>query len=439
MHTELHLERHLIAVEFDDTVHAMLDLSAPPTSSTAARRPLDLVAVIDRSGSMAGEPLAAVLAAVDRLIRLLGDDDRLAVVAFDDHVDLVLPLTRHDARVARSAVAGIGVGGSTNLSGGWLKGVEILRGGRAEAVRRVLLLTDGQANVGIVDAAQLAALAGQTAGQGVTTTTIGFGDHFDEDLLRAMADAGRGNARWAQGADEAAGVFLDEFDGLATIVAQNISVEIRPAAAVEVVAVLNDFPATVVEDGVQISLGDAYAGELRRLVFALRIPGLATMGPATIGELVLRYVTVGDSVELHTVTTPIVVNIVDPDAVDNPDPGVIEEVLVLEAAKARRDARDEADRGDHDAAAMRLKGTATELRAAAACAPAPDRLLEQAAALEAVADTLDDGYYAAATSKQLLYDVRAMSQRRPTRTNRTRHPADNDHDDDQDLDGETPN
>ena len=103
MHTDLHLERTLIAVELDDTVHAMLDLSAPVALTTPARRPLDLVAVIDRSGSMAGEPLAAVLAAVDRLTRLLGDDDRLAVVAFDDKVDLVLPLatTRSASRTAR--------------------------------------------------------------------------------------------------------------------------------------------------------------------------------------------------------------------------------------------------------------------------------------------------------------------------------------------------
>ncbi|HUP71840.1 MAG TPA: VWA domain-containing protein [Acidimicrobiales bacterium] len=418
MHTDLHLERNLIAVELDETVHAMLDLSAPVAPATSARRPLDLVAVIDRSGSMAGAPLAAVLAAVDRLIRLLGEDDRLAVVAFDNQVDLVLPLMRHDPRVARRAVARITEGGSTNLSGGWLKGVEILQGGRAEAVRRVLLLTDGRANVGIVDSGQLSTLAAQSAGQGVTTTTIGFGNHFDEDLLRAMADAGHGNARWAEGPDEAAGVFLDEFDGLATIVAQNISVEIRPADAVEVVAVLNDFPSTLVEGGVQVNLGDAYAGESRRLVFAMRIPGLSTMGPATIGELVLRYVEVGSSVALHTVTTPIVVNIVDPDAVDNPDPRVVEEVLVLKAANARRDARAEADRGDHDGAARRLKGTASELRMAAAASPAPARLLEQADALEVAADALDEGVYAAVTSKQLLYDARAVSQSRPTRTKR---------------------
>src|SRR5689334_25414031 len=101
----------------------MLELTAPSVAAAPARRPLDLVAAIDRSGSMAGEPLAAVLAAVDRLLRLLGPDDRIAVVTFDDEVDTVLPLLHHDPRSARHAVARIVSGGSTNLSGGWLKGV----------------------------------------------------------------------------------------------------------------------------------------------------------------------------------------------------------------------------------------------------------------------------------------------------------------------------
>jgi Ca-activated chloride channel family protein len=286
----------------------------------------------------------------------------------------------------------------------------------------VLLLTDGQANVGMTAPDQLAALAARSAAAGISTTTIGFGDHFDEDLLRAMADGGRGNARWAQGTDEAAGVFLDEFDGLAAIVAQNISVEIRAADPVEVVAVLNDYPVCQVEHGVQVTMGDAYAGEVRRLVFALHVPGLSAMGPATIGELVLRYVEVGDAVAMHTITTPIVVNIVDPDAVGNPDPRVVEEVWVLKAAQARRAARDDANRGDHGSAAAHLKQAAAELRHAALAAPAPDRLLEHASALDEAAVTLDEGTYAAATSKQLFYDARAASQNRPTRTNRKSRP-----------------
>jgi hypothetical protein len=118
------------------------------------------------------------------------------------------------------------------------------------------------------------------------------------------------------------------------------------------------------------------------------------------------------------VTTPIIVNVVDPGAVGNPDPRVIEEVLVLKAAQARREAREAANRGDFGGAADRLKRTSAALRDAAASSPAPDRLLGHAAALDEAVLTLDAGTYSAPVSKQLLYDARAASQNRPTRTAR---------------------
>src|SRR5205823_1171648 len=121
------------------------------------------------------------------------------------------------------ALATITPGGSTNLSGGWLKGLEQLRSAPADSARKVLLLTDGIANVGIIDRGALAALAGSAQADGIGTTTIGFGEDFDEDLLTAMADAGGGNAHWAETPDAAPGIFATEFDGLTRLVAQNVS------------------------------------------------------------------------------------------------------------------------------------------------------------------------------------------------------------------------
>ena len=109
-------------------------------------------------------------------------------------------------------------GGSTNLSGGWLKGLEELR--RADdGVRRVVLLTDGQANQGVTDHAQLVALAAGTKAQ-AATTTIGLGDGFDEDLLTAIADGSGGATYFAATPDDAPGIFAEEFTGLTTLVAQ---------------------------------------------------------------------------------------------------------------------------------------------------------------------------------------------------------------------------
>jgi Ca-activated chloride channel family protein len=104
-------------------------------------------------------------------------------------------------------------------------------GGAADATRRVLLFTDGRANAGITEPAALVGMATSARDEGVGTTTIGFGDHFAEDLLTAMGDAGGGNAHFADTPDAAPTIFAEEFEGLARVVAQNVSVEIRPGDA----------------------------------------------------------------------------------------------------------------------------------------------------------------------------------------------------------------
>ena len=120
MKPTIKFDRTLVAVLVDEVVHVMLELAAPPAASVK-RAPLDVAVVLDRSGSMIGEPLEAVTSATAQLLRLAGPDDRIAVVSFDDNVQLVLPLAHHEPDGAGAAVRAIRSGGSTNLSGGWLK------------------------------------------------------------------------------------------------------------------------------------------------------------------------------------------------------------------------------------------------------------------------------------------------------------------------------
>lgn len=93
----------------------------------------------------------------------------------------------------------------------------------------MLLLTDGLANVGVTDPT-LVSMATSQAEKGICSTTIGFGQDFDEDLLAAMADAGRGNAHYADTPEATpAAIFAQEFEGLVNLVEENVSVEVRPS------------------------------------------------------------------------------------------------------------------------------------------------------------------------------------------------------------------
>src|SRR5579871_1108732 len=145
------------------------------------RLPLNLSVVIDRSGSMSGKPLQQAVAATEVLLDQLGPADTLSVVAYDDKVMTVVPPQPvTDATSVRKLVRKIRPGGSTDLHGGWVEGCDhVLAGGTARQVRRVLLLTDGQANVGITDPKTLIAEARARATAGVPTTTLGFGRGFN--------------------------------------------------------------------------------------------------------------------------------------------------------------------------------------------------------------------------------------------------------------------
>jgi hypothetical protein len=189
----IRLEHELLAVEAEHEVNAMLELVAPPRDVEAPRLPLNLALVIDRSGSMAGEKLETTKRCARFLVERLAPTDRLAIVTYDDEVELRAPLAAVDNSALSDVIDGIHAGGSTNLSGGWLKGTEVLRGANCDRPRKVILLSDGLANVGVVEPDRLASMARAAGEQNVGTSTIGFGDGFDEDLMKAMADAGRGS------------------------------------------------------------------------------------------------------------------------------------------------------------------------------------------------------------------------------------------------------
>jgi Ca-activated chloride channel family protein len=349
---------------------------------------------------MAGEKLAVARRCSAWLVSRLRPVDELALVSYDDEVRLLAPLAPVREAPLRAAVAGLRPGGSTNLSGGWLRGLEQLRGGGG----KILLLTDGLANAGVTGRGDLTELARTGARESVGTTTIGFGEDFDEELLTAMADAGGGNAHWAATPDEAPSIFARELEGLTRVAAQNVSVELRPGPHVELLGVLNEYPQVPVAGGVQLELGDAYADEKRRIVFALHVPHLPALGPASVAELVIRYVSVGGQIAQHELTVPVLVNAVSASeaAAVAPDPEVREEVLVLKAARARDDAIGLADAGDHDAARQLLAERHHELRSAGLAAPA-DELLEDA-------ELVSPGSYDAVSRKRLHY--RSQQSRR---------------------------
>ena len=219
----------------DNIVEVLLRVQADdvPAGHAASREPLAVALVIDRSGSMKGQPLAEAMRCAESMCSRLRPADHVSVVDFDHRVRCLLPARPlGDGSAVRAALAQLQAGGHTNQHGGWQAGANTLAELQHVKLRRVILLSDGCANVGTTDSDQITRASEQMAQQGITTSSFGLGPHFDEHLMMALEQCGRGGSYYGETAQDLMEPFerkLDLFDALCFVDLQ-VSLGIAPGA-----------------------------------------------------------------------------------------------------------------------------------------------------------------------------------------------------------------
>mmetsp|Transcript_81114 Transcript_81114/g.161287 ORF Transcript_81114/g.161287 Transcript_81114/m.161287 type:complete len:524 (-) Transcript_81114:555-2126(-) len=296
---------------------AMVSLRAP-AAVDSQRAPLDILCVIDKSGSMNGEKMALMKQTLALLVSRAGlsPADRVAIVSFSSDAHADLPLTVMDAAgltQAKKVVDRLSAGGGTNLSGGLLLGLQMLvssAGGAdatgaaaaATATRCVLLFTDGQANGGITDpAALVAATQGALTGSPTQIFTFGFGSCHNEDLLLSLSRKTLGQYYFLKDAEAIPAAFADCLGGLVSIVAQNATLELKPTGGRDPSASLGPllgdaYASTSNEDSsVTVCLGDLFSEDEKDVLLKLELP--AIVAGAAVHDPVTAAVTATVSVE----------------------------------------------------------------------------------------------------------------------------------------------
>jgi Ca-activated chloride channel homolog len=199
-------------------------------------RPLNLALVIDKSGSMAAaDKMSKVKTALLTFISQLRESDVLSIVVFDSEAQVLLPARPlGDRETVKQLIRGIEPGSSTNLHAGLMLGYgEALRSYKRDATNRVVLLTDGIANRGVTEPAQIAKDSLGFNDRGIDLSTIGVGLDLNKDLLRQLAKSGRGLFHFVADAQEVEKVFLKEVQSLVSPVAAEPNVEIDYDAGLE--------------------------------------------------------------------------------------------------------------------------------------------------------------------------------------------------------------
>ncbi len=263
----------------DNELDVLVRVQAPDAPAGLPKRnPLHLALVIDRSGSMSGQPLDEAKRCAEFVLDGLQATDRLSLVVYDNQVQTLVPtMLLHDKEFARGAIRGIDSGGSTDLHGGWFQGAETLAPHTKENITsRVILLSDGCANHGLLDHDQIHAQCAEFARAGVSTSTYGLGHGFNEELMIGMARHGQGSSYYGQTADDLMDPFREEFELLNALCARRLRLEIAPAAGVKA-KMLNDY----VADGSNAWLlpNLAFGGEAWAVI-RLRVPSPMSVGAA---------------------------------------------------------------------------------------------------------------------------------------------------------------
>jgi len=255
-------------------LYAAVSVRGRPATGTLA--PLNVALVLDRSGSMSGAPFRNMVGAAETFVNQLRDGDRVSIVAFSDGVYEAVPPVIIDPNTRGAAVGSIGAlasGGGTNFSGGLLAGLfEVFSAYNYWQVNQVVLFSDGQPNIGITSATELARIAERAAEHGVSVTTIGFGDGHDELLMQGIADASGGYYYYVDKPADFAPIFQREAGAILRSASRRTEVAFTIPPGLQVEDVLGyDY---IVSGGtLWVRMGSVPHGEERYVVLKMRVSG----------------------------------------------------------------------------------------------------------------------------------------------------------------------
>lgn len=272
--------------------HVFLQLSVcTPEMSRRERRPMNLSVVLDRSGSMSDQgKLEYAKQALGTLIDQLREQDIFSIIIYDDVIEVLRPAGRvGDKEQIKRLVRSIEPRNSTNLGGGMLEGYhQVERNLHREFVNRVILLSDGLANVGITDDRELSRIVRRYRNRGISLTSMGVGLDYNENLMVALSESGGGNYYFIESPHGLAHIMGREFDMLSTLYAHRASVVLHLGARVRVSDVIgHEWHGN--EGTCSIELGDLYGGENREITVELEVP--RGTGSVQLAEGVLQHAT----------------------------------------------------------------------------------------------------------------------------------------------------
>jgi len=267
------LGQPVLKADLKQTTYLKVGLTGFPMESEKERTPVNIAIVLDRSGSMSGEKIRKAKEAARMALDRLSSRDIVSVVAYNHNVSILMPATKlTDKTAVHRAINQLHADGNTALFAGVSKGARELRKFLdRNRVNRVLLLSDGLANVGPSSPAELGNLGASLIKEGIAVTTIGLGGGYNEDLMSKLAEKSDGNHYFAENATDLARLFKGELGDVLSVVAQEVLLRIECAEGIRPVRVIGR-EADITGQTVTVMLNQLYSEQEKYVMLEIEVP-----------------------------------------------------------------------------------------------------------------------------------------------------------------------
>ncbi len=327
--------------------------------------PLNLCLILDHSGSMQGKPLETVKKAAISIIEKLSSHDNLSIIVFDHRAKVLFPnqlVTDKIDIIKRLQM--LEADGGTAIDEGLKVGIQEIAKGAKNTVKQIFLLTDGENEHG--DNQRCLKLSQLASEYNITLNTLGFGAHWNQDILEKIADLGSGNLSYIEKSEDALAKFNQLFDRIQSVGLTNayLNLELAPQVRLaEIKPIAQVAPETIElsyiqgENGLQVRLGDLMKGTPRSILVNLYI-GQLTIGNQTIAKVQIKYDNPSEN-QQGLISEKIPVNVeVQPQYQPQQDQTVQKSILALAKYRQTQIAEAKLAQGDTKSAATMLQTAA---------------------------------------------------------------------------------
>jgi len=257
---------------------------------SSERTPANIAIVLDKSGSMGGDKLRYAKEAARMAVNLLNENDIISIISYDSTVNVLVPATKvSDKRAINRAIDNMRSSGKTALFAGVSKGAaEIRKFLDKDRVNRVILLSDGQANIGPSSPSELGDLGASLSKDGITVTTIGLGTGYNEDLMANLAGYSDGNHAFVKDAEDLAKIFKYEFGDVLSVVAQDVEIIIRCKNGIKPIRILGR-DGKILGQTVRTNMSQLYSEQEKFVLIEVEVPAGKAKQEVSLADVSVNY------------------------------------------------------------------------------------------------------------------------------------------------------